>query len=917
MAQAQVYTGSSGTAPQVYAGISNSAPPPIDPAREGVSTPPNGGEVSDVGPASDTVPMLSPEGKSGDVPFKNVDAAKQAGFKVAVTMRSPDGQTGYIPAENVQAAAAKGFQMVPMNVPDAAKASYWDALTNPVGSGGQEQGILGGALQVGGQAIKTMAQPFLHPIDTAKGVAKVVGDAAIYGPQVAGQDVVEPIVQQYMADKQQGGNALALENLGGNVLGQVEGGRVMGAAASGVEPSAALGPAGEAPVAGAEGPANTVGGANRLIPEAVRNGVLPSAWDWGVNGVQSGVRSALAGDVNAPIPGSETGLTPAQRYVSMKSVGVQPDAAEATNSGPLNAAKWLNENSFTAQERYTKAQASNLAGLKRYTDEVLNNLSPQSAEAGGAAVQQALLQEQALALNEHNAMTNRILDRMSPEGPEEGGAAVQQALLKSHADLKESATQAFKDLDSQVGDQPLPGAVGLRQLAQAILDENAPYYKLHPELEPVKAMAIVKNLAKGGAGPKTTPSALLDAKGQPLPSTPIPPGDLTYSELHRLRSDLLDFNNSNTDLVKNQANGWISQLAGAADQAITSGEGALTPDQLSTFRNANEAWKYMKATYDNPSHPFYHAVRNPSPSTLVNGTAGIARTPELVKTLQDSLGPEGIGPIQRGVAEKLLGTSKDGEFDFKNFQSKWNKLPDAYREALFTPDHIAQFEDLANRTASNPFYDPQNVLYKAVNAQDPSTLVRGVVNTPEAAKALQAVLGPKGMGPIQRGVVENALRSTKEGGYNFKTFQGAWNKLDPDYRDALFTPEQQQRFMDIGNAGTVLHEDLNPSGSAKQGLKFGEMGAAGMTVIPAVTGHLMALEGVVAYHAGQNLLSRLMNSPTFVDWLMKEEAASPLVKPTGGMVLPSDPHTGPAGQPNFYSDAYLRSKAVFDAAREK
>jgi hypothetical protein len=721
--------------------------------------------------------MLSPDGRSGDIPFKNVDAAKAAGFKVAVTMRSPDGLNGYIPAENVQAAAAKGFTMVPMDVPDAAKASYWDALTNPVGSGGRDQGLLGGALQVGGQAVKAMAQPFLHPIDTLKGAAKVASDAVINGPAAAiGTDLVDPAVQQYMQDKQQGGNALAAENLGGQLLGNIEGGRVMGAAVSGIKPSAALGPAGEAPVAGAEGPVNTVGGVNRLIPEAVRNGTLPSAWDFVNNRWHP--KSVLTGDVNAPIPGT-TDLTPAARYASMKSVGVQPDAAEATNSTPLNAAKWLNENSLTSQANYTRAHASNLAALNRFTD--------------------------------------RLLDTMSPVGSEEGGAAVQQGLLASHADLKAAATEAFKDLDSQVGNQPLPGAAGLRQQAQAILDENAPYYKLHPELEPTKAMAIVRDLADAKGNGKAAPAVVSGFGPASAAPEAVPPRVPTYSELHRLRSDLLDFNNTNPDLVKNQANGWISQLAGAADNAITSGESALTPDQVETFRNANDAWKYMKATYDNPQHPFYNAVRTP----------------------------------------------------------------------------------------------------------DASTLVKGIRQTPEMAKALQAALGPDGIGPIQRGVAENLLATTKEGGYNFKTFQGRWNKLPEAYRNALFTPEQVQQFEDIGNAGTVLHEDLNPSGSAKMGLKYGEMGEAGAAIPAAVTGHPLALGATAAYHATQYALGKFMNSPIFVDWLMRDQgvaagAHTPAVNPTGpaaaaGAAMGS--RTGPLGQPNYYSDEYLRSKAAFDATR--
>lgn len=203
-------------APQLSTGIS-AEPPPIDPSRTGVSTPPNGGQVTDTGPASDTVPMISPDGRSGDIPIANVAAARQAGFKVAVSMKSPDGQTGYIPAEATQAAVAKGFKMVPMNVPDAAKASYWDALTNPIGSGGQDQGVVGGIKQIGGQAIKALVQPIVHPVDTAVGLYDTVAHPI---------DTAKGIAAGVKNDYQQGGVPLAAENLAGQALGAYEGGRI-------------------------------------------------------------------------------------------------------------------------------------------------------------------------------------------------------------------------------------------------------------------------------------------------------------------------------------------------------------------------------------------------------------------------------------------------------------------------------------------------------------------------------------------------------------------------------------------------------------------------------------------------------------------------------------------------------------------
>jgi hypothetical protein len=162
--------------------------------------------------------MLAPNGQSGDVPVSNVQAAQQAGFKVAVSMKSPDGQAGYIPADRVHDAAAAGFKMIPIDAPDAAKASYWDALTNPVGAGGRQQGVLGGALQMGGQAIKTMAQPLAHPIDTLEG---------LYNTARHPINTAEGITNQVKADYAQGGVPLAAENLGGQLLGGIESGELV------------------------------------------------------------------------------------------------------------------------------------------------------------------------------------------------------------------------------------------------------------------------------------------------------------------------------------------------------------------------------------------------------------------------------------------------------------------------------------------------------------------------------------------------------------------------------------------------------------------------------------------------------------------------------------------------------------------
>ncbi len=485
-------------------------------------------------------------------------------------------------------------------------------------------------------------------------------------------------------------------------------------------------------------PAYSVGGV--VGPAIVTAGVAKGA-PMLADLAESKLRPVLAGDVNAPIPGTD--VTPAARYESMKEMGLQPNAAEATNSTPMNMVEKVNQNSLTAARTYADARASNLAALNEYTRDLLNS--------------------------------------MSKQGPEEGGAAVQQGLRNAQSGLQKDAAQGFSDLDEAMGSRKLSGMT-LQQTAKNIYDSYSAYAEAHPTLVPREAWKIVKDLA--GA----------DNNFQSRP--------MSFPEVHQLRSDLLEMVRTNPDIVKNQAGGWLQRLADAADNTITSGATGLSSEGTRIFRDANQAWADMKGTYDNPSHSFYNAVRTPSPSTLVKGIGG--QSPEIMKEVQEALGPEGVGPIQRGVAEKVLGTTKEGGYNFKNFQGLWSRLPEGYRNALFTPEHIQQLED-------------------------------------------------------------------------------------------------------IGNAGTVLHEDANPSGSARLGQGIAE-GAAALKSFP----NLHEMAGNAAYHGVQYALGRLMNSPRLVDWLMRGRGFKPVVD-----VAPTAPAAASgiaAGQSDLHT-AYLRSKAAFDAAR--
>ena len=139
--------------------------------------------------------MMSPDGQTLNIPYGNVPALMPLrGWKFA----SPA----------VQATYARDYAA------DPSRATFWNALTNPIGSGGENQGPISAVQQVGGEAIKALKQQVtslpemipnlwntvMHPVDTAEGL------------------------KNWFQEKEaQGGLPLALEDTAGQLAGMVVG----------------------------------------------------------------------------------------------------------------------------------------------------------------------------------------------------------------------------------------------------------------------------------------------------------------------------------------------------------------------------------------------------------------------------------------------------------------------------------------------------------------------------------------------------------------------------------------------------------------------------------------------------------------------------------------------------------------------
>lgn len=335
--------------------------------------------------------------------------------------------------------------------------------------------------------------------------------------------------------------------------------------------------------------------------------------------VRAPFRGSMAGRMNQLAPGEQ--FTRQQILDASRARGINLDLADATGSGAARGVKAYSERSIGGKGTMRANTETNLQKLGDWADEHLSTYAPESTP-------------------------REVL-----------GGQMQGALEQDLGMRKTAAQTAFDDLDKRVGSNPVDATKTIQDQAQKILYDNKEYYQKHPELAPAKAIKIVEDLAKGNS--------------------------YSWSELHQLRSDLLEFTRNNPDIVKGRAEGWIQKLTGDIDQAMTNeATSKLKPADLEQFRKANELWSGIKDTYDNPQSPLYHAVRSQYPSQ-VPGMLTKA-TPELAQQVRTVMG-DLEGPLQRHVVESLL-TDKSGNLDLKNLNSRLSRVPNDYLSSILGKD---------------------------------------------------------------------------------------------------------------------------------------------------------------------------------------------------------------------------------------
>lgn len=333
--------------------------------------------------------------------------------------------------------------------------------------------------------------------------------------------------------------------------------------------------------------------------------------------------------------------------------GVNLDLADATGSKVAKVAKAVTQHGLGGSGTFEAANEGNVGALNGWGNKYLDDLSTHSGEAAGSRIQKA---------------------------------------LQTDLDAKKSAaTSEFQDLDKRVGPNSIDGTKSVEAEAQKIISENKDYYDKHPELVPKQAWSIIKNLAERPKVPvqQQVPGAGFAAS--PSNVTKMVPGPnhaFSWSELHQLRSDLMDVYRNNPDITKSKADAWLQQMVKTVDDTMTNASSGLSPADKAQFRQANDLWQNdIKGTYDNPQHPFYHALRTPFSSSSTQMMA--AKAPELARQINEVLGPN-AGDFQRAVVEKIMGRDQNGAINFQGMPNRLKQYSPEYLRSLLGSESTSE-----------------------------------------------------------------------------------------------------------------------------------------------------------------------------------------------------------------------------------
>jgi hypothetical protein len=477
-----------------------------------------------------------------------------------------------------------------------------------------------------------------------------------------------------------------------------------------------------------------------------------------VRNVPASVRRAAAGpNLDRPIPGEP--VTPRQQFQIAKDQGVNLDAAQATDSPALSLAKKVTDSSLGGAAAYQKNFGENVKALQMHAQELLDKASPveMSREQFGNTAKQAL----------------------------QGDLAAKQA----------EAGTMFDELTQSAGPTQ-PPVKGIRAQAQKIVAENQGYYDKHPDMLTGiarRAWTIVKNLA--------------DAPAPGTPEAAQRPAD-TWSDLHMLRTDLMDLTRS-PEIAGNRPEGWLKLMTGAVDDSMSKGALDLSKGDYQKWRDANDLYTQIKSTYDNPQHPLYSAIRQPDGLTVANQVANLK--PAIARQFV-AAAPDLEGQLQRQTIDRMLRPAGNDVPDLKNLPTRYTRAQKEQLSGILSPSQMVDLENLSR--TSRMVHATDNASGTAIKGQavgEASAIGAGLLKAGVSLVSGNPVGVAEGLAPVGwYGVTKAASRAM----------------TNPGTVDNLMRPAPPPRVM-TPIRGSIPASTAAVAGSGAKGQdRWAELGAA-------------------------------------------------------------------------------------------
>ena len=299
------------------------------------------------------------------------------------------------------------------------------------------------------------------------------------------------------------------------------------------------------------------------------------------------------------------------------------------------------------------------------------------------------------------------------------------------------------------------------------------------------------------------------------------------------------------------------------------------PDAIETLGKMNKDYKTGITRFQNPDvKALLQGNTNDVAKRLMGGGTSVAD----INTVKDAIGQDAFQKLQDDSLKRLVADSVDGatgEFSFKNFFNKWNRIPSQVRDTMFKDalgrDVIDQaVEKVQGINAAGTIPEAENTIKETTQTLKQllgNGDVSSLINDPERVQQLSKLVGPDAMGDLGHTILQNQLReaATDDTGRvgqvdptKFLKFIASL-KDSPEVVDSLFKPtkESAQAY------DTLIKSTKNVQG-VQNAIKAGLLAPAlGGTVWLGATGHILGTLGALGgdYYIAKNLLDRIANSP--------------------------------------------------------